>query len=83
MMSISSGPERDVEYIAPKTSNITLEEWNHDKDHIHILFRAHSNTEISKFINAYKSASDRLLRKSFRRYGKSCGKNISGARVFV
>ena len=36
-----------------------------DKDHIHILFRAHPNTEISKFINAYKSASSRLLKKEF------------------
>ena len=52
------------EYIAPNY-NITLEEWNHDKDHVHILFRAHPNTEISKFINAYKSASSRLLKKEF------------------
>ena len=25
--------------------NITLEEWNHDQDHVHIMFRAHPNTE--------------------------------------
>ena len=43
--------------------NITLEEWNHDKDHVHILFRGQPNTEISKFINAYKSASSRLIKK--------------------
>ena len=42
-----------------------LEEWNHDEDHVHILFRAHPKTEISKFINAYKSASSRLLKKEF------------------
>ncbi|EHL79069.1 hypothetical protein HMPREF1015_02221, partial [Bacillus smithii 7_3_47FAA] len=35
--------------------NITLIEWNHDKDHIHVLFKAHPNSELSKFINAYKS----------------------------
>jgi putative transposase len=29
------------------------------------LFRASPNTEISKFINAYKSASSRLLKKEF------------------
>ena len=34
--------------IAP-TYNITLEEWNHDIDHVHILFRGQPNTEISKF----------------------------------
>ena len=60
-------PERAkeiFEYIAPNY-NITLQEWNHDKDHLHILFKAHPNTEISKFINAYKSASSRLLKKGF------------------
>ena len=31
--------------------NITLEEWNHDQDYVHIMFRAHPNTEMSKFIN--------------------------------
>jgi len=25
-----------------------LEEWNHDIDHVHILFRGQPNTEISK-----------------------------------
>lgn len=52
------------EYICPKY-NIILREWNHDKDHVHILFKAHPNTEISKFINAYKSASSRLVKKEF------------------
>lgn len=45
--------------------NITLEEWNHDLDHAHIMFKAHPNTELSKFINAYKSASSRLIKKDF------------------
>lgn len=67
-------------YIAPKY-NIMLQEWNYDKDHVQILFRAHPNSEIRKFINAYKSASSRLLKKNFRRYGRNCGKNVSGARV--
>ncbi len=26
--------------------NITLLEWNHDKDHVHVLFKAHPNGEI-------------------------------------
>ena len=62
--NISSRAKEIFEYIAPKY-NITLEEWNHDRDHVHILFKAHPNTEISKFINAYKSASSRLLKKEF------------------
>ena len=43
--------------------NIVLEEWNHDIDHVHVLFRSEPNSNISKFINAYKSASSRLIKK--------------------
>ena len=50
--------------IAPKY-NIILEDWNHDIDHIHLLFRGAPNTEISKFINAYKSASSRVIKKEY------------------
>ena len=45
--------------------NITLLEWNHNIDHVHILFQAHPNSLLSKFINAYKSASSRLIKKMF------------------
>jgi len=45
--------------------NITLQEWNHDKDHVHVLMKAHPNSNISKFLNAYKSASSRLIKKEF------------------
>lgn len=48
-----------------KNYNIRLEDWNHDIDHLHILFNANPNTCISKFINAYKSASSRLIKKEF------------------
>ena len=61
---ISNRAKEIFEYIAPRY-NITLEEWNHDRDHVHILFRAHPNTAISKFINAYKCASSRLIKKEF------------------
>lgn len=52
------------EYIAP-TYNIFVQEWNGEPDHVHILFKAHPNSSLSKFINAYKSASSRLLKKEF------------------
>ena len=45
--------------------NIALEEWDHDIDHVHILFRSEPNSNISKFINAYKSASSRLIKKEY------------------
>lgn len=62
-------------YIAPKY-NIILEEWNHDIDHVHVLFRGQPNTEISKFINAYKSASSRLIKKEFPQIRKSLWKEM-------
>lgn len=62
--NISMRAKEIFEYISPNY-NLTLLEWNHDKDHIHILFKAHPNSELSKFINAYKSASSRLLKKEF------------------
>ena len=45
--------------------NIALEEWNHDVDHVHVLFLSEPNSNISKFINAYKSASSRLIKKEY------------------
>ena len=62
--TVSNRAKEIFEYISPRY-NVILEEWNHDKDHVHILFRAHPNTELSKFINAYKSVSSRLLKKEF------------------
>ena len=63
------------EYISPNY-NITLEEWTHDMDHVHVLFRGQPNTEISKFINAYKSASSRLIKKEFPQIRKSLWKEM-------
>jgi putative transposase len=62
--------------------NIILQEWNYDKDHIHILFKAHPNTEISKFINAYKSASSRLIKKEFPEIKEQLWKEYFWSRSF-
>ena len=40
-------------------------ELNSEQDHLHILFKAEPKSEISKFLNAYKSASSRLVKKEF------------------
>ena len=72
---ISSRAKEIFEYIAPNY-NITLEEWNHDKDHVHILFRGQPNSEISKFINAYKSASSRLIKKEYPEIKKHLWKDM-------
>ena len=50
--------------IAPNYG-VELLEWNHDIDHVHLLFKAKPNTEISKLINAYKSASSRRIKNEF------------------
>ena len=60
--AVSSRLKEIFQYIA-KGYNITIQEWNHDQDHLHILFKAEPNSELSKFINAYKSASSRLIKK--------------------
>ncbi len=69
------------EYIAPKY-NITIVEWNDDKDHLHILFKGHPNTEISKFINAYKSASSRLIKKEYSQIRTKLWKEYFWSRSF-
>lgn len=62
--------------------NIVLEEWNHDIDHVHILFRGAPNTELSKFINAYKSASSRLIKKENPKIKKSLWKEMFWSQSF-
>ena len=69
------------EYIAPKYG-ITLEEWNHDEDHVHVMFRAQPKSEISKFINAYKSASSRLLKKEYPRIREKLWKEAFWSQSF-
>ena len=79
--SISSRLNEIFLKIAP-TYNITLEEWKHDVDHVHILFRGQPNTEISKFINAYKSASSRIIKKEFPEMRKSLWKEMFWSQSF-
>lgn len=44
---------------------ITIQEFNHDKDHIHVIFNATPTSDLTKFINAYKSASSRIIKGKF------------------
>ncbi|WP_101773503.1 IS200/IS605 family transposase [Peptostreptococcus faecalis] len=62
--------------------NITLVEWNHDKDHIHIMFKAQPKTEMTKFINAYKSASSRLIKRNFPRVKQFLWKEMFWSKSF-
>lgn len=78
---ISNRLKEIFEYIA-SNYNIALQEWNHDKDHVHILFKAQPNSELSKFINAYKSASSRLIKKEYPIIRKSLWKEYFWSRSF-
>jgi len=78
---LSERAKEIFENIAPNY-NITLMEWNHDEDHVHILFKAHPNSELSKFINAYKSASSRLLKKEYPEVRKKLWKEYFWSRSY-
>ena len=62
--TVSARLREIFEYIQP-SYNITLKEWNHDRDHVHVRFSAHPKSELTRFLNAYKSASSRLIKKEF------------------
>lgn len=46
-------------------NDCTILEVNTDKDHIHILFSAPPQVQLSKLVNSYKTVSARLIRKQF------------------
>lgn len=62
--------------------NIKVTEWNHDIDHVHVLFTAEPNSELSKFINAYKSASSRLIKKEYPQIREKLWKEYFWSRSF-
>ena len=61
---------------------IKIEVWNHDTDHVHVMFSAEPKSELSRFINAYKSASSRLIKKEFPQIRKSLWKEMFWSRSF-
>lgn len=60
--------EYTQKYFADRDLNIC--ELNTDEDHIHILFEAYPNFNISVFVNSFKSASSRQLRNQNAEYLK-------------
>lgn len=79
--TISERLREIFEYIQP-AYNITLQEWNHDRDHVHVLFSAHPKSELTKFLNAYKSASSRLIKKEFPEIRQKLWKEYFWSRSF-
>ena len=78
---ISNRARELFEAIAPNYK-IEVLEWNHDQDHIHVLFKAQPKTELSKFINAYKSASSRVLKKEYSSMKEQLWKEMFWSRSF-
>lgn len=62
--------------------NIELREWNHDKDHVHILMKANPDTPLTKFINSYKSASSRIIKREFPTIRKCLWKEYFWSRSY-
>ena len=79
--AISNRAKEIFECIAPEYK-IELVEWNHDKDHVHVLFKGQLKTELSKFINAYKFTSSRLLKKEFPTIRQKLWKEMFWSRSF-
>ena len=65
-----------------ESHHITLVEWNHDEDHVHIMFKAQPKTELTKFINAYKSASSRLIKRDYPRVKQYLWKEMFWSKSF-
>ena len=61
---VSNRLKEIFEYVT-RSYGITITEWNSDFDHIHCLFKAKPSTNISKFLNSYKSMSSRLIKKEY------------------
>ena len=78
---ISNRLREIFDYIAVNY-NISVVEWNEDQDHVHILFKAQPNSELSKFINAYKSASSRLIKKEYPEIREQLWKEYFWSRSF-
>ena len=79
--AISARLREIFEYIGTEYK-IQIEEWNHDVDHVHVLFRAEPKSELTHFINAYKSASSRLIKKEYPELREKLWKEMFWTRSF-
>jgi len=63
-------------------NGVSVIEWDCGNDHVHVLFKAKPSTCLSKFINAYKSASSRLIKKNFLELKKDLWKGYFWSRSY-
>ena len=62
--------------------SIKIIEFNHDIDHLHILFKSEPKSDLVAFINAYKSASSRMIKKEFPHIKKYLWKEYFWSRSY-
>ena len=79
---VISGRLREIFEAIQPAYHVTLQEWNHDRDYVHILFSEHPKSELSKFLNAYKSASSRLIKKEYPEIRTQLWKEFFWSRSF-
>ena len=79
---VISGRLREIFEAIQPAYHVTLQERNHDRDHVQILFSAHPKSELSKFLNAYKSASSRLIKKEYPEIRTQLWKEFFWSRSF-
>jgi len=73
----------DFEDIGSKNHHkINLEKMNSDKDHIHILFSMTPLSNLGKFINAYKSATSRVIKTKFPEIKENLWKEFFWSRSY-
>lgn len=72
--------EHFIRLLEPK--GITVEEWNHDEDHVHVLFRSVPNIDLSKAINNYKSVSSRFVKRDFPKIKHDLWKEMFWSRSY-
>ena len=70
---ISARLREIFEYIAPNYG-LAVEEWNHDRDHVHVLFTGQTLIKVPAVGSS---------KKNFLLSVKNFGKDIFGVRVFV
>ena len=61
---------------------IILEEWNHDHDHVHMMFRSVPNVDLSKIIMSYKSVSSRFVKQKYPRVKQMLWKDVFWSRSY-
>ena len=44
---------------------INIEKWNHNVDHVHVLFRGTAKADFCAFIDSYKSCSSRVIKEKY------------------